>query len=54
MLPRLVSDFGSVPDLVIGAAILVIAAFVGLKLVGMVAKLLVLLLVGVGLYVWIS
>ncbi len=54
MISRLLSDTGSVPDLIIGAAIILIAVFIGLKLVGTVAKLLVLLLVGVGIYVWVS
>lgn len=54
MIPRMIGDIGSVPDLVIGAAIILIAVIVGLKLVGVLAKLLVLLLVGVGIYVWVS
>ena len=53
-IPRTIGDIGSVPDLVIGAAIIVIAAFLALKLVSKIAKLLVLILVGTGIYVWVS
>lgn len=54
MIPRTLADIGSVPDLIIGAAIIVIAAVLAVKLVGTVMKLLVLVLLGVGIYVWVS
>ena len=54
MIPRLVADIGSVPDLVIGAAIVLIAALLAIKVVGTIMRLLVLLLLGIGIYVWVS
>lgn len=54
MIPRTLADIGSVPDLIVGAAIVVIAAILLMKVVGTIMKLLVLLLLGVGIYVWVS
>ena len=54
MIPRLVADIGSVPDLVIGAAIVLIAALLAIKVFGTIMRLLVLLLLGIGIYVWVS
>lgn len=54
MIPRTLADIGSVPDLIVGAAIVVIAAVLVMKVVGMIVKLLALLLLGVGIYIWVS
>ena len=46
--------FAGVPDLVIGAAIILIAVLLAMKVVGTIMKIVVLLLVGIGIYIWVS
>ena len=54
MLARIAADIGSVPDLVVGAVSIVLAAFLVMKVVGPLMKLIALLLIGIGIYVWVS
>ena len=54
MIPRTLADLGSGPDVVVGAAIVLIAAILAMKVVGKIVKLVALLLVGIGIYVWVS
>jgi hypothetical protein len=54
VIPATLADIGSVPDLVIGAAIILIAVLLAMKIVGTIMKIVVLLLVGIGIYIWVS
>ena len=54
VIPRTIADIGSVPDAIVGAAIVIVAAFIALKIVGKIAKLIVLVLIGIVIYVWVS
>lgn len=54
MLPRVLADISSVPDVISGAVIIVLAALLVMKVVGTLMKLVALLLIGIGIYVWVS
>ena len=54
MIPGPLADIGSVPDLIIGGAIILIAALLAIKIVGTIMKIVVLLLLGIGIYIWVS